>query len=145
MTEFNKSTEPEEDFPFRDAEEIFAVDDIKFEVISVPEWKTRIRLKTMTGLERDKWENSFRETRNGKTKENLTNFRARMVAAVAVDQNGNKMFGTDRAVLRLGTKSVKGLQRVFNKAQEMNGLSDKDVEEMTEDFDQTPDESSLSD
>ena len=38
-------------------------------------------------------------------------------------------------VLALGAKSARALDRIFGRVQERNGLSDKDVESLIEDFD----------
>jgi hypothetical protein len=100
-------------------------------------------LKGMTGTQRDHFEASMAPRGNSK-KPNMENFRARLVVQCAVDEEGNRLFNQGD-VKTLGSKSAKALSRVFDKCQEMNGLSDSDVDELTEDFGDTPSEGSTSD
>lgn len=125
-------------------EEIFAVDDRKYEVVSVPEWGGEVKLKSLSGAERDRFEATLQEQRGGKTKQNYDNFRARLIALCAVNDDGTPLFPSKQAVVLLGNKNVAALQRLFNTANELSGLSEKDVEELTEGFDEAPDESSTS-
>lgn len=134
----NEIDETEYTFPGRD--EILDYDDIQTEVVPVPEWgKTAaVRLKVLSAAERDAFEASTVTTKGGKQKPNLANLRARLVARCMVDAKGVRVFESGD-VARLGNKSSKALDRLFAKCQEMNGFSEKDIEEMTEDFDETSD------
>lgn len=126
-------------------DEIFAITPRRYENLYVPEWGGEVRLRTMTGAERDEFEAGTVQIKNGKQKENMANFRARMVAAVLVDEDDKLMFRGRNEIAMLGNKPVAGLQRIFNKAQEMNGLSDEDVDELAENFEKEDDEDSTSD
>jgi hypothetical protein len=128
----------EYEFLGRDA--ILDYDDIETVVVPVPEWgaKAAVRLKVLTAFERDEFEASTVTTKGGKQKPNLANLRARLVARCMVDAEGNRVFQSGD-VARLGRKSSKALDRLFAKCQEINGFSDKDIEELTEDFDETSD------
>lgn len=126
----------------RDA--ILTADDRETRDVEVPEWGGTVRVRAMSGFERDKFETGMVETRGNKRVENYTNLRAKLVALVVIDEDGKRLF-TDKDVAALGTKSAAALQRVFNAAQELNGMSDSDVEELTESFEPTPDENSTSD
>jgi hypothetical protein len=55
-----------------------------------------------------------------------------------VNADGKRIFESGD-VARLGNKSSAALDRLFAKCQEINGFSDKDIEEMTEDFAETSD------
>jgi hypothetical protein len=55
------------------------------------------------------------------------------------------MFTNSQDILALGGKSVAALQLLFNKCNEMNGFTEKDIEELTEDFEEAPGEPSTSD
>lgn len=126
------------------ADQILTADDRTYEIVDVPEWGGQVRLRSLTGKERDHFEASLQEKRGSSVKQNIENFRARLVALCVVDEEGKLLFTNKQQVLLLGNKSVAALQRVFNKANEMNGISEGDVEELTEDFDEAPDESSTS-
>jgi hypothetical protein len=123
--------------------DIMTVDDLKVEEVSVPEWGGSVLVRTLTARERDEFESSTVDKKSGKP--NLENFRAKLVGLCLVDENGKRLFESRADVTMLGNKSVAALQRVFNKAQELNGFSEEDVEELTEDFDGDPDEQSTSD
>ncbi|MFH8405578.1 hypothetical protein ACH4FX_12495 [Streptomyces sp. NPDC018019] len=124
-------------------DDILKADDLKTEDVPVPEWGGTVRLKMLTGTERDAFEASMVETRGGKQKQNMTNFRARMIALCVIDGEGAKLFNAADVKL-LGAKSSAALGRVFDKCQEMNGFSDSDVEELTEGFGDGPSEDSTS-
>lgn len=128
----------ETEFVFPGRDEILNVDDIKVYVVPVPEWGERVavRLKVLTGAERDAFESSTVNTKGGKAKPNLANLRARLVARCMVDADGERVFQSGD-VARLGGKSSAALDRLFAKCQEINGFSEKDIEELTEDFDET--------
>lgn len=126
-------------------DQIFTVDDRRYEVVQVPEWGGDVRLRTLTAKERDNFEAGLQERRGGKVKDNVANFRARLVSLCAVDEAGGLLFTNRQEVELLGNKSVAALQRLFDKCNEMNGISEKDIEELTEDFDEAPVESSTSD
>jgi len=130
---------------FLSAEDIFNADDRPTEVVKVPEWNGEVRIRTLSGLERDKWEESMVQTRKGNRELNLKNARAKLVQMCAVDEDGNQLFKGDIALVKLGNKSSLALTRVFEACQKLNGMTDEDVEELTEGFEDDPDESDSSD
>lgn len=114
------------------------------EELDVPEWKGKVRIKMLSARERDEFEASTVEIKNGKQRPNIANLRARLVQLAVVDAEGRRMF-TRHDIKVLGELPAAGLQRVFNKIQEMSAISDEDMEDMAEDFDETRDEDSSSD
>ena len=128
------------EYVFLGRDEILDYDDIKVETVPVPEWgaKAAVRLKVLSAAERDAFEASTVTTKGGKQKPNLANIRARLVARCMVDGDGKRVFESGD-VARLGNKSSKALDRLFAKCQEINGFSDKDIEDLTEDFGETSD------
>ncbi len=116
----------------RDA--ILAADDREYEVVPCPEWGGEVRLRSLTGAERDAYEQSLVQTRGKSREMNLRNARAKLVALCAVDENGNRLF-TDADVNALGKKNAKPLDRLFDVARRLSGLSEDDVDRLTEDFD----------
>lgn len=106
-------------------EQILAADDQPTKDVEVPEWGGTVRIRTMSASERDKWESETYA--DGKV--NTLDFRARFCALCIVDEQGARLF-TDEEVSTLGRKSAAALQRVFNEAQSLNALSNKDVKEL---------------
>jgi hypothetical protein len=128
------------------ASDIFAIDDFESKKIYVPQWKGSVYIKTMTGTERDAFESStVKVGKDGKQEQDMGNFRARFLSNVITDENGVKLFKNARDVAMLGNKAVPALDLLFKEAQELNSMSQDDVEKLTEGFEEVPDEPSTSD
>lgn len=110
--------------------EILEADDIVYEDVAVPEWGGVVRVKTLTGLERDSLEQSMLEGKGKSQQVNMANFRAKLCSRTIVDDKGKRVFG-DLDIVDLGRKSGQALQRVFNAASKLSGFSDADIEEIT--------------
>lgn len=123
--------------------QILTAQDLKTVDVSVPEWGGEVRVKTLTGTERDQYEADSVKIK-GNRREMTGNLRARLIAMCAVDENGQLMF-TRADVMKLGQKSAPALERVFEAAANLNGMSEDDVEELAGNFDGTQNESSISD
>jgi hypothetical protein len=129
------------------AEDILNANDEVVRAVEVPEWGGRVWVRGLTGSERDLFENSILEGRGRNQSVNLKNFRAKLVVAATVkgEHNKERLFSDPTHVQRLGTKSARALQRVFDMAQELAGLNEKDVEQMTADLGKDQNGSSGSD
>ena len=126
----------------RDA--ILGADDRRTEDVEVPEWGGTVRVRGLTGTERDAYEASIVSLRgDGSQHFTLQNARARLVALCACDEAGERIF-TDKDVKELGLKSAVALERVFDAARRVSGLSDDAVEKMAEDFGDAPSAASTS-
>jgi hypothetical protein len=110
-------------------EQILGVQDLSFEDVDVPEWGGVVRVKMLTGTERDQFEQELVVRHGKKTSVNLANIRARLVALCMVDADGALLF-TEKDVAALGRKSAMALNRVFEVAQRLNGLTEQDIEEL---------------
>jgi len=108
-------------------QDILGASDIQQELVSVPEWGGAVYVRGMTGTERDSFEASITEGQGRDVKINAQNLRAKLVARSVVDENGKPLF-SKADVEALGKKSARALQRVFNVAQRLSGISDEDVE-----------------
>lgn len=129
---------------FLSAAQILEQPTLVIEELDVPEWKGKVRVKMLSARERDEFEASTVEFKNGQNRPNIVNLRARLVQLAVVDANGKRMF-TKHDIKVLGELPAAGLQRVFNKVQEMSAISDEDMEEIAEDFDEMSEEPSSSD
>ena len=63
----------------------------------------------------------------------MRNARAKLLILCAVDEAGGKLF-SDEDLAGLTKKSAKPIDRLFGVAQKLCGLSDEDVDELVEDF-----------
>lgn len=123
---------------------ILGADDLITEDCEVPEWGGTVRVRMMTGAERDAFEESLSRTKGKSVRANLANLRARLVARTVVGEDGKRLF-TDAEAGVLGQKSAAALDRVFDAARKLNGMTEKDVEELTEDFPEEDGEPSSTD
>lgn len=110
-------------------DQILGTQDLGFEDVDVPEWGGTVRVKMLTGTERDAFEQELVIRQGKKTQVNLTNIRARLVALCVADENGQRLF-SQADVTELGKKSSLALNRVFAVAQRLNGLTEEDIEEL---------------
>jgi hypothetical protein len=126
-------------------DQIFKASDLVTRTVAVPEWGGSVSVRALTGTERDAFEAAFIrfDGKGNKLAPNLRNIRARLVAMSVVDENGNRMFA-DNDVDALSSKSASALQRVFEAAQELSGLSNSDVEEMAKNSEIVPSDVSTS-
>jgi len=111
-------------------DQILKADDLKSEIVEVPEWGGEVKVRTMTGIERDTFEESIFDSKGKDTKMNFKNLRAKLVVLTIIGDNGERLF-IEADVEALGKKSAKALDRIFGVAQRLNGIGQKEVEELT--------------
>lgn len=105
-------------------EAILAADDRKSVDVPVPEWGGTVRVATIPALEQDRWVAAG--NKNGEMANDT--FRIQYVALCCVDEKGNRLFSA-KDVAALGEKSSKAIQRVFEAASTLNGLSESAASE----------------
>jgi hypothetical protein len=108
---------------------ILKADDLPRQVVEVPEWGGSVMVRGLTGSERDKFEASVLVKKGKDYDVKLTDLRARLVVLSVIDEAGNRLFD-DNDVAELGKKSASALNRVFEAAQRLSGLTDQDIEEL---------------
>ena len=118
-------------------DQILGADDIKTEPVHVPEWGGTLLVRSMTGKDRDAFERSTLEQRGKSFETNMTNFRAKIVVWSVVSEDGGRMF-SQADVEALGRKNAAALQRVYEVATRLSGMSAEDVEELTEGLKDAP-------
>lgn len=124
-------------------EAIFALDDRKYEDVDVPEWGGTVRVRNLTGEERDAYEASMVHQVGNKAQANLRNMRAKLIALSAINEDGTRLF--DQAdLIRLGQRNAAPLDRLFEACQRLSGLGDDDVKELEEGFGSAPNGASTS-
>lgn len=123
----------------RDA--ILAADDREYEDVECPEWGGTVRVRAMSGTERDSYEASCVQERpvyDGRGRpvkgqyefrRTLDNVRAKLVVRCVVNEDGSRMF-EDGDAFALGEKSAAALDRVFDVAARLSRISDSDIEEL---------------
>lgn len=124
-------------------EAILNAQDLQHEDVFVEEWKGTVRVRALTGAERDAFEASIVEGKGKNVKTNLKNIRAKLVALTVINENGERLFN-DHEAQALGTKSASALDKVFEVAQRLSGLRDEDVEELAKNSESDQSEDSIS-
>ena len=105
-------------------DQILGAVDLEHVDVDVPEWGGTVRVRMMTGAERDAFEAATVVRHGKKVETNLANIRARLVALCVVDEKGERLFSEADAEA-LGKKSGAALGRVFEAAQRLNGLTEE--------------------
>ena len=103
--------------------------DLPQEDVAVPEWGGTIRLRSLTGAERDAFEAAV-FGRDGDPEAphrvNYLNMRARLVALSAIGEDGQRLF-EDGDIEALGKKNAAALDRLFDVCQRLSGITEHDV------------------
>lgn len=110
-----------------DRDAILEVQDITIEPVEVPEWGGVVYVKALTGNERDAIESSVVAI-DGKGQRvlRLDNLRAKTLARAICDPQGKRLF-SDADIPALTKKSAAAMQRLFNVAQRLSGMTEEDV------------------
>ena len=129
---------------------ILKADDLPRETVEVPEWGGEVAIRALTAAERDAYEESlFTTTGSGKNltlKSNLANAKAKLVAKCLVDADGSAVFDSVREAEKvLGGKSARALNRLYDVARKLSGISDEDMDELVKNSETTQGEGSASD
>ncbi|MCC6797715.1 MAG: hypothetical protein IT366_21560 [Candidatus Hydrogenedentes bacterium] len=93
----------------------------KWETVDVPEWGGSVNVRVMTANERDMLEVRFKDQRIGS--------RAYLACMLCCDENGVDLF-SDEDLPMLEKKSASSLNRIFEVALRLNGMTDEAVAEM---------------
>jgi hypothetical protein len=116
---------------------ILAAKDVKLsEAIPVPEWGGDVYVRTISGTERDKFEEAYSEQK-------MKAFRVRFLVLTLADESGERLFG-DADIDALGNKSSVVINRLFDKAWQHNAFTDAAVEALGNDSPTAPSDGSTS-
>lgn len=99
-------------------EAILGAPDLRTEDVSVPEWGGDVRVRVLTGTERDTLGKSLMGA-DGKA--DMTDYESKMLALCLVDEAGNRLF-SDADVRALAGKSASALRRVYEVAERINAM-----------------------
>lgn len=105
---------------------ILAAVDSETEAVDVPEWGDKVYVRSLTGKELDDYTNGLRKQVGNQTVMQ-PNQHAKLLVRALVDENGVRLF-TDRDVEELGKKNAKVLDRLWDVAARLSGLTDEEQE-----------------
>ena len=107
-------------------EQILGADDLKRELVDIPEWGGEVLLRELRGRERDSFEEGSLDKQRNVT---MANMRARLVALSAIDEEGERLF-TAKEASQLGDKSASALNRLFEVCCRLSGITESDVDKL---------------
>ena len=115
-------------------DDIVASQDKEYQDVDVPEWGGTVRIATMSGEDRDRWELSMMQADDTSERGFKLNFdaysRVRLVAMCLVDDNFNRIFVTKEQIERLSQKSGKVMDLLYDVAQRVNGITESDIDDL---------------
>jgi len=106
------------------------------ERVYIEQWQCDAIVRVMTGAERDAYEAEITGTRvpgKGQTRVlNLANIRARLVARCLIDDNGEPLYNwrLPADLDELGKTDAAILDQIFTTASQLNGITERDIEEL---------------
>lgn len=102
---------------------ILAADDLRHEDVAVPQWGGSVRVRCMTGTERDQ----FRSSISAEGGIPVGQFAAALLVACLVDADGNRLFSADD-MAAMQAKCAAALDAPATVAMRLNGLGGGAVE-----------------
>lgn len=122
-----------ETFAFIGRDAILSLDDRKYATVHVPEWGGHVMLRGITAGERDRWE-SQAVTITGQGKNQVRNvkgnLRASLLVLSIVDPTTKQPMFTRADVDALAAKSAAAMDRLYDKARDLSGMSEDDIKEL---------------
>lgn len=120
--------------------DILALDDVRYEVVPVPEWHRDVRLVSLNGVDRNRVAVAQRvlakKLRLSEDEEN-TFFQAHIILASWVDGEGRHV-GDQSQAEALMRKSGAALTRLWLVCRRLSGLGTEEVDEAVDDLKATP-------
>lgn len=110
--------------------QILEADDQDYEEVNCPEWGGMVRLRSITGAERDAYEASCIVQKGNNRTVNMKNARAKLIVLMAVDQHGTRLFSEDD-IRALAKKNARPIDRLFDVCQRLAGISEEDMDQLT--------------
>lgn len=102
---------------------ILGIDDLKHEDVEVPAWGGSVRVRVMTGTERDEFREYMATFADGVPVSTLS---AALLVQTCIDESGARLFSMDE-MEQLREKSAAALDALANVAMRLNGLGNAAV------------------
>lgn len=119
--------------PLLTRDQILSARDVMYEDVAVPEWGGSVRVRSLSGRERDAYQKSVTRIKGSDVQVVLEDMRAKLVAKTAVSGEGSPLF-TEGDVAALADKNAAVVERLFDASLRLCGLAKADVEEMVKNY-----------
>ena len=127
-------------------EEIFGMEDILIEEVTIPMWGNRtVYVCGLTAAAKNRYQQSLVDMKGTTRTLRLENSTAKLVALTVCNQDRQCLF-TERDIERLGTKSAAALELIVEVANRLSGMTQKEVADLVKNSEpsQSDDSSSVS-
>ena len=112
-------------------EAILSADDLPRESLLIPEWGGDVWIRTLTQQERDEWEQQVRDQTWEDGAVGQAGLKSLLAILTLLDADGQRMFVSDD-LPEFNQKSAAAVDRIWQVACRLNGLTEGDVEELAE-------------
>ena len=109
--------------------EILGKDDRTYQDVKIREWGGTVRVQSLTGTERDQWEEACQEQKGRDKVFSTKQLREKLLSFCLVDAEGKKLFSEGDIAL-LADKNAAALTRLFDVARKLNAIGVQDVEDL---------------
>lgn len=123
--------------------EILGKDDRTYQDVKISQWGGSVRVQSLTGTERDQWEEACQEQKGKDKIFSTKQLREKLLSFCLVDAAGKKLFSEGDIAL-LADKNAAALTRLFDVARKLNAIGAQDVEELTKNSEAAESGSSIS-
>lgn len=110
-------------------DQLLGLTELPYELVEVRPGKG-LYVQGLSGTERDAFEASLMKGRGSARRMDTRNVRARLAVRCIVDKPGGERVFSDADIDRLGRVRADVLQKVFDAAQRLSGVSDEDIDEL---------------
>jgi hypothetical protein len=120
-------------------EEVLSADDTRTEEVPTPEWEedSAVLIRSLTARERALFEQSMIKIQGKVAVMNLADTYAQLVYLGCVNRDGSRMF-TKKDIEALNGRSAAPMERIAKRVQELSGLREADIAELTANFTSGP-------
>lgn len=130
---------------FLTKEAILNSKDSKIEIEEIPEWNGKVGVKTMSGEERDKFEQESIRRRGGKATSaanvDIKGLKCFLLSLTLCDKEGNRLF-QEAEIKDLNKKNGDVIDRLFYTSQRINKLDSKSLKDAEKNLEKTPSKAS---
>ena len=123
--------------------DILGREDRSYIDVKCREWGGTVRVQSLTGSERDQWEEACQEQKGKDKVFSTKQLREKLLSFCLVDADGKKLFSEGDIGL-LADKNAAALTRLFDAARKLNAIGAQDVEDLVGNSEAVQDGSSIS-
>jgi hypothetical protein len=110
-------------------EQILSATSLAREEVQVPQWGGSVWIRTLTALDRGRYDESFLDEDRKVKNTSLADMKIRLVALCACDESGQALF-TEADIAALGQTGADAVDACFDVASRLNAIGKKDQDDL---------------